>query len=652
MQMQRVVAAIPRTACEQLRHAPNHTFASNLPPDHHIFSNQPRAHPRVLGDSSAGHCEHAGHGAKHETRSPVADPAAVDALTIAHKMLVSAALTNPVIPQQAGQLLPAQQPLTAAYDPTIGRNFDSGPARYEPDNRLWACGYFGRAPTHGVRSTGTGLLRAAARRSVPERELRQWVRPESGEGAEPAAATAITGKRGLPAARAAGCVCARRSTEQRSSYPSPMRRSLRLPHPHHRSLRPPHHSPCRPLTLSAPRRRRPPRRRRARASSARWRGASRSGRNCHCIRRDRCVGRRCPTQHPRAVPPRGSAAAGERAASRTSRRAAANARSGKGFASPRARSARPPARPRPPRRTEATAACATTTVACDGDRRLVREPSRSRAGDSHGAAAQYSECLPREPNEACEPRPPPGFVMQLRTCSHRLSRCTDSLGPALVVARPPGGGDGREDLPVLVVFVGRVDVLVAGPVAEGEARVPSGRNDGRGLRRARSRADGGHRLAAHDRRGVELVRSGPACRQVRRALGQAHGARGRRAARAGSRHLRRDRRGRMRSMCYATPRRAFRFGHRSCWKARCCDARSRPAAAAPAVPSSRVETCKLTLRVQDGWCGPTRQHAPIESRGLSTHLMHPADEESAAPTTPDTRTLRAAILTAQRLQEE
>ena len=34
-----------------------------------LFSNQPRAHPRVLGDCSPGHCEHAGHGAKHETRS-------------------------------------------------------------------------------------------------------------------------------------------------------------------------------------------------------------------------------------------------------------------------------------------------------------------------------------------------------------------------------------------------------------------------------------------------------------------------------------------------------------------------------------------------------------------------------------------------------
>ena len=199
MQMQRVVAAIPRTACEQLRHAP-HTFACNLPPDHRFSATSPAP---IHGSSATVAQAIANMQATVQSMKPeamLADPAAVDALTIAHKMLVSAALTNPVIPQQAGQLLPAQQPLTAAYDlPTIGRNFDSGPARYEPDNRLWACGYFGRAPTHGVRSTGTGRPRGRAPKGMEwSAELRQWVRPESGEGGEPAAAAAITGKRGLP----------------------------------------------------------------------------------------------------------------------------------------------------------------------------------------------------------------------------------------------------------------------------------------------------------------------------------------------------------------------------------------------------------------------------------------------------------------------
>ena len=296
-------------------------------------------------------------------------------LSIAHKMLVSAALTNPVIPQQAGQLLPAQQPLTAAFDlPTIGRNFDSGPARYEPDNRLWACGYFGRAPTHGVRSTGTGRPRGRAPKGMEwSAELRQWVRPESGEGAEPAAATAITGKRGLPeAARAAGSayVLAGAPSSPYTLADAPIAASASPSPPIAASASP---FSCRPLTLSgcggggravAAARAGP---------SARWRGASAVAATAIASGATAASAAAARTA-PRAVPRAGSAAA-VRAGASLLAAAAANARSGKGarHAFPSGTRGRRRA-VRPTRRTEATAACATTTVACDGDRRLVREP--------------------------------------------------------------------------------------------------------------------------------------------------------------------------------------------------------------------------------------------------------------------------------------
>ena len=582
----------------------------------------------------------------------LADPAAVDALTIAHKMLVSAALTTPVIPQQAGQLLPAQQPLTAAYDlPTIGRNFDSGPARYEPDNRLWACGYFGRAPTHGVRSTGTGRPRGRAPKGMEwSAELRQWVRPESGEGAEPAAATAITGKRGLPeAARAAGSayVLAGAPSSPYTLADAPIAASA---------------SPSPPIA----------------ASASPFSVPSFDAQRAAAAAAAAVVAARASLAPVGVVPPAvaataiaSGATAASAAAARTAPRAvprsgkrrrgasgrvtllavaAANARSGKGGASRfPSEHARPPARPlarRGARKLPPRALPPRSPAMVIGDLCVSLE---IKGGDSHGAAAQYSECLPREPNEACEPRPPPGFVMQLRTCSHRLSRCTDSLGPALVVARPPGGGDGRKkDLPVLVVFVGRVDVLVTGPVAEGEALVPSGRNDGFAVSAARARG----LTAATDSLltiGEALSSCGPGPHVVKcdvrwdkRMVREADAPHGpdldifvATAAAACA-------------QC-ATPRHAAPFDSDTAHAGRpdvVTHVRG-PAAAAPAVPSSRVETCKLTLRVHDGWCEPpATKRSRIESRGLSTHLMHPADEGCESPTTPDTRTLRAAILTA------
>ena len=276
-----------------------------------------------------------------------------------------------------------------------------------------------------------------------------------------------------------------------------------------------------------------------------------------------------------------------------------------------------------------------------------------KGGDesSHGATAQHSECLPREPDEACEPRPPPGFVMQLRSCSHRLSRCTDGVGPALVVARPPGGGTGGTR-GLLVVFVGRVDVLVAGPVAEGDMLVPSGRNDGFAVSAARTPDMPAPTADSLLTIGWALGSCGPGPHVVKCDV------------RWDQRIVREDDAPRGEdldvfvttlaaacAMC-DTPRRAA-----CAQRADLAVNTGGPVVGVPAVPpfvrpSSRAETrprsCKLTLRVQDeGWREPHATTRSIASRDPSMHAMHPATEESAAPTTPDcTLALRAAIFNA------